>query len=152
MDDTGLHIRLATAGDLDNVKTCARLAYTKYLARMDRDPAPMVADFAHQIALEQVYVATFGSQFSGYVIFYPKSDHLHLENIAVLPEQCGKGIGKSLVAYVEQSARNAGINTVELYTNEVMTENIALYPRLGYVETARRNQDGFNRVYFRKSL
>ena len=33
-----------------------------------------------------------------------------------------------------------------------MTENLALYPALGYVETGRRVEDGFSRVYFSKRL
>ena len=152
MDNKTLCIRLATADDLHNIKTCARLAYTKYLARMDRHPAPMVADFARQIALEQIYVATSGSLLSGFVVFYKKSDHIHLENIAVIPESSGKSIGKALIEFVEQCAHDAGINAVELYTNEVMTENIAIYTKLGYVETERKREDGFNRVYFRKLL
>ena len=152
MDNKKLCIHLATAIDLHNVKTCARLAYTKYLARMDRQPAPMVADFAHQIALGQIYVATSGSLFSGFVVFYKESDHIHLENIAVMPESSGKGIGKALIEFVEQCAHDAEINAIELYTNEVMTENIAIYTRLGYEETERKREDGFNRVYFSKLL
>ena len=152
MDNKTLCIRLATADDLHNVKTCARLAYTKYLARMDRHPAPMVADFARQIALEQIYVATSGSLLSGFVVFYKKSDHIHLENIAVIPESSGKGYGKALIEFVEQCAHDARVNAVELYTNEVMTENIAIYTKLGYAEIERKREDGFNRVYFRKLL
>jgi len=30
----------------------------------------------------------------GYAVFYTKEDHLHIENIAVVPQHAGKGIGK----------------------------------------------------------
>jgi hypothetical protein len=33
-----------------------------------------------------------------------------------------------------------------------MTENLAYYPRRGYVETHRTVADGFSRVYFSKRL
>jgi hypothetical protein len=33
-----------------------------------------------------------------------------------------------------------------------MTENLSLYAALGYEETGRATEDGFDRVYFRKSL
>ena len=49
-------------------------------------------------------------------------------------------------------ARQRGLKAVHLYTNEKMTENLSLYPRLGYIEVARRMEDGFSRVYFEKSL
>jgi hypothetical protein len=37
-------------------------------------------------------------------------------------------------------------------TNAAMTENLAFYPRHGYVETHRASQDGFDRVFFSKRL
>jgi hypothetical protein len=33
-----------------------------------------------------------------------------------------------------------------------MAENLSIYPRLGYVEVARRVEDGFNRVFFAKRV
>ncbi len=45
-----------------------------------------------------------------------------------------------------------GLPEVSLYTNEAMVENLRLYPRLGFVETGRRVEDGYRRVFFRKSL
>jgi hypothetical protein len=33
-----------------------------------------------------------------------------------------------------------------------MTENLGLYPRLGYQQFDRRVEDGFDRVYFEKTL
>ena len=39
-----------------------------------------------------------------------------------------------------------------LYTHEKMTENLALYARIGYVEYDRRSQGAFSRVYLRKHL
>lgn len=35
---------------------------------------------------------------------------------------------------------------LHLYTNEKMTENLSIYPKLGYVEVGRRTENGFNRV------
>ena len=58
----------------------------------------------------------------------------------------------ALVAHAETLAAGAGLEAVELYTNQDMTENLRLYPRLGYVETGRRSEDGYRRVYFRKAL
>ena len=46
----------------------------------------------------------------------------------------------------------ASLNAVHLYTNEKMAENLLIYPKLGYTEVERRTEDGFNRVYFEKTL
>jgi len=150
MKATQIQLRAATKDDLRDVQSCARVAYAKYIERMGREPAPMVVDFSKQIELGQVYIALCDASFAGYVVYYPEQNHIHLENVAVLPTFAGQGIGKKLIYFVEQAARDRGLPAVELYTNEVMTENLSMYPKLGYIETKREQQAGFNRVFFRK--
>ena len=145
-------IRLAKLEDLTDVQSCARSAYSHYVERMGRKPAPMQADFASQILQGQVHVAFRGEAFAGYVVFYREHDRVCLENVAVVPALSGNGIGKMLMEYVEQTARTHGASAVELYTNETMTENLAMYPKLGYIEIVRKQQHGFNRVFFRKLM
>ena len=113
----------------------------------------MVADFAAQIGAGVVHVS-IGEQgtVQGFIVFYPKDGEMHLENIAVLPEAAGHGIGRSLIAYCEAQAGRAGLPAVNLYTNEKMTDNLAIYPHLGYREVGRGREDGFDRVFFRKEL
>lgn len=147
-----IEIRPALDTDLADIQSCAREAYAKYVERINKEPAPMQADFASQIAEGCIDIAMWDARFAGYVVFYQKVDHIHLENVAVLPAYSGRGIGKCLIAHVEHLAREAGHQAVELYTNEAMTENLALYPKLGYAEVGRRREAGFNRVYFRKPL
>lgn len=152
MNAAPIQILLATIDDLSKVQSCAHAAYAKYVVTMGREPAPMVADFASQIELGQVQVAKIGSSLAGYVVFYREVDHIHLENVAVDPAHAGNGVGKRLIEYVEQTARNEGLAAVELYTNEAMTENLAMYPKLGYLEIERKWQEGFNRVFYRKTI
>lgn len=147
-----IQVRPALATDLADIQSCAVRAYTKYVERMGREPAPMHADFANQIAKGCVDIATCESRFAGYVVFYPEGDHVHLENVAVLPEYSGRGVGKHLIEHVERATREAGYEAVELYTNEAMTENLAMYLKIGYVEIDRRGEAGFNRVFFRKPV
>jgi GNAT superfamily N-acetyltransferase len=145
-------IRRALAGDLEDVRSCAQVAYGKYIERIGKAPAPMNADFARQIDQGLLYVASRGLQFGGYVAFFPEGDHLHLDAVAVLPEHSGKGLGRALIGYVEHVARRDGFKAVELYTNEAMTENLLMYPKLGYRETHRMPQAGYNRVFYRKTV
>jgi len=145
-------VRLATPADLAAVRRCASEAYQRYVAGMGRKPAPMVADFASAIAEGKVSVATQDEAVVGYVVFYPRVDHMHLENVAVFPAFERLGIGRQLMLEVERHARQSGFDAIELYTNEAMTENLQMYPNLGFVETGRRIEDGFSRVFFRKSV
>jgi GNAT superfamily N-acetyltransferase len=147
-----IEIRRAASTDFGHVRFCAQVAYGKYIARIGKPPAPMNADFAEQIERGLVYVASRDGQFAGYVTFFPEGDHLHLDAVAVLPEHSGKGVGKALIGHVEHVARRNGFKAVELYTNEVMTENLVMYPKLGYRETHRMRQAGYDRIFYRKAL
>lgn len=77
---------------------------------------------------------------------------LLLDNVAVSPSAQGKGYGRTLVAFAEEEARRRGRGEVRLYTNLLMTENIVLYGRLGYRETGRVSEKGYERVYMAKAL
>ena len=121
MNSKIVEIRKAVLGDLACLRACAQVAYGKYIDRIGKAPAPMNADFARQVAAGSVYVALRGSEFAGYVAFYPQGDHLHLDAVAVLPAHSGQGVGKALIGFVEQTARRAGLKAVELNTNEAMT-------------------------------
>ena len=145
-------IRKAQRQDVQPITACARAAYSIYVDRIGRKPAPMVADFATQVGEGLVYVIGEGRTIYGYVVFYPRKDHIHLENVAVWPEHTGKGLGGQLIAFVEDEARRNGFATVELYTNRKMFENLSMYPKLGYVELDRWTEDGFERVFFRKNV
>lgn len=148
----GIEIRPALETDLAAIQLCARNAYAKYIERMNRDPAPIHADFASLIAKGCVDIAICDSQFAGYVVFYHEGGHTHLENIAVLPGYSGMGVGRRLIEHVERTARDAGCESVKLYTNVAMTENLTMYPKLGYVEVDRRSEAGFDRVFFKKQV
>jgi hypothetical protein len=52
----------------------------------------------------------------------------------------------------EDEARRLGFSEMRLYTNEKMTENLVMYPRLGWKETGRGVQSGYDRVFFSKKV
>lgn len=145
-------IRSATLDDLQSVKACAEAAYGVYVERIGGKPPPMTADFQTLIEKGAIYLLLNETGFVGFVIFYPRGDHLHIESIAIDPAAQRKGFGKKLIAFVEEKARQAGLSAVELYTHRKMTENIAYYPALGYRETGRHARDGIPRVFFRKEF
>ena len=146
-------IRLAEADDEPEIRDCAEQAYARYVPMIGRKPAPMVADFVAQIAAGMVYVATDDQAiFQGFIVFYAEEEHILLENVAVLPSAAGRGVGRALISFCEDAARQRGMNGVHLYTNEKMTDNLSIYPKLGYVKVAQRTEDGFKRVYFEKTL
>jgi ribosomal protein S18 acetylase RimI-like enzyme len=147
-----MRIRRAVDGDAPAVSAVVEAAYSRYVARIGRPPAPMTAGYEQLIAAGDVWVGDSDGMVVGVLVIRPMDDALELENIAVDPVQQGRGHGRALIAFAEQHAVELGLTAIELYTNEAMVENLLLYPRLGFVETGRRLEDGYRRVYFRKAL
>ncbi len=146
-------IRLANIGDIPAITCCAEQAYEKYVGRIGKKPMPMVQDFGKAVAEGVVWVIEADNAFAGYLIAYEKTPgSLHVENVAVPPEHQGKGLGKRLLAFAEDLARMRGLPQIDLYTNEKMTENLSVYPHLGFIEVDRREEHGFARIYYEKRL
>jgi ribosomal protein S18 acetylase RimI-like enzyme len=145
-------IRPARMEDLAVIEALVRLAYAPYVPRIGRQPAPMQDDYAALIQKGQAHVLDADGRVQGALVLIPEQDAMLLDNIAVLPEAQGKGFGRRLLDFAENTAREAGFHAIRLYTNEAMTENIALYSRIGYTETHRIEENGLRRVYMRKAL
>ena len=112
----------------------------------------MVADFQNALNEHSVELIEVDKQPAGFAIWYPRGDKIHLENIALLPSQQGKGLGHALLQHVELRAKRGGYDHVELYTHVKMERNVPFYLSHGYVETHRGIQDGFERIFFQKEL
>jgi GNAT superfamily N-acetyltransferase len=147
-----LAVRKAVPGDAAAIAAIAAAAYAPYEARIGRPPAPVTADYGAAVARGEVWVAQRDDDLVGLLVLVDRPDHVLLENVAVIPSAQGSGIGARLLAHAEALAAALGRPEVRLYTNVAMTENLAYYPRHGYVETHRGVQDGFHRVYFSKPL
>ena len=148
----GTSIRRATTADLTGIQRLMTDAYTKYIERIGRPPAPMTTDYAAALEDCRVWVLESGDAIVGALVTQDRVDYLLLETIAVAPAAQGSGHGRLLLDRAERDAAELGLTEVRLYTNEAMTENLAFYPRHGYRETDRALQDGFRRVYFSKTV
>jgi ribosomal protein S18 acetylase RimI-like enzyme len=144
--------RLATQDDLPAVERVVQAAYAPYVSRIGREPGPMLDDYAALIAGGRVHVVVHDDVVKAILVLIPQVHTMLLDNVAVTPEAQGLGLGRTLLAFAEHAAVTAGYRSIELYTNEAMTENIALYTRIGYVETHRAVEKGLRRVYMTKPL
>lgn len=145
-------IRQAVGADEPGVRTCVDAAYAPYVGRMGKPPAPMLDDYANLINSGVVYVATLDDRLVGLIVLWPKEDHLYIDNVAVLPEAQGAGVGAALLGFADAQAHRTGLNEIRLYTNEKMTENIEYYPKNGYRETHRASDAGYQRIYYSRLL
>ena len=151
-------IRRATEGDVARIVAIARAAYSKYVPRIGREPPPMLTDFAAEVAASHVVVLEITGTVEGYLISWPKMEAYFIDNIAVDPEHQGLGLGRQLMEYAVREAERYSLSAIQLYTNSTMTENLAMYAHMGFVETHRvmesqfNIETGFPRVYMCRTL
>jgi N-acetylglutamate synthase-like GNAT family acetyltransferase len=145
-------LRPAVPSDAPGVSACVKAAYAPWVNRIGRKPWPMLQNYATVIISQQVIVAESDGQVIGVLVLADHENMLLLENVAVLPAWKGKGVGKSLLIRAEMEASAKGYDSIYLYTNEKMLENINLYTKIGYIEYERRQEEGFRRVFMRKRL
>jgi GNAT superfamily N-acetyltransferase len=146
-------IRRAEPRDRAVVETIVHDAYTHYVARIGKKPGPMLDDYASLIDAGAVSVLDEpGDAIAAIIVLLPKSNYLLLDNIAVRNNRQGQGLGRQLIAFAEAEARRLGYDELRLYTHVMMTENVALYARLGFVETGRGHDAGYDRVFMTKRL
>ncbi len=144
--------RAVAAGDVAGIRDCVRAAYRIYVERIGREPAPMLADYAALTAAGRVHLLELGDRLAGLIVLFARVDHLFVENVAVDPAFHGQGLGRRLMDFAEAAARARGFPVLRLYTNVHMTENFPFYDRLGYAVTGRVHEDGYERVYFKKTV
>ncbi|OZI66774.1 hypothetical protein CAL28_03355 [Bordetella genomosp. 11] len=147
-----LRIDVAAVQDVPGIRDIVASAYSKYIERIGKLPAPMTADYERLVQEGRMFVLKKGEQLLGAILIAREGDAITVGNLCVAPAAQGKGYGRLLMEHAEKMARALHLAAVTLYTNEKMHENIALYSKLGFVEVDRRTADGYARVYFRKAL
>ncbi|WP_306336865.1 GNAT family N-acetyltransferase [Streptomyces sp. KL118A] len=145
-------IRPATAADVPAVRAVTDAAYHRYIERIGRVPSPMEADHAADVAAGFVYVT--GDPVVGLLVLVPRpyEGRLLLESIAVHPDAAGQGVGRRLLSFADDYARELGLPEIRLYTNALMWENQKIYPRYGYEVVERRVDGPYDRIHYRKRL
>jgi ribosomal protein S18 acetylase RimI-like enzyme len=146
-------IRRAEPADREVVEAVVRAAYEVYIPRIGKPPGPMLDDYRRLIDEGVVsMVEEADGSIAALIVLLPQPDHLLLDNVAVRPDRQGRGLGRRLIAFAESEARRLGYAELRLYTHAMMTENIALYTRLGFGETGRGHEAGYDRVFMVKPL
>ena len=145
-------IRKAHIDDAEAIQEVVEQAYQGYVERLGMKPGPMQDDYREVIRSSLVFVVSDGLAIAGVLVLKSADKGLLLENIAVRPDMQGKGVGRMLLEKAEHEALARGLESLSLYTHQKMTENISLYRRIGYRETTRVREHGFDRVYMRKQL
>ncbi|MGA2286539.1 MAG: GNAT family N-acetyltransferase [Dehalococcoidia bacterium] len=81
-------------------------------------------------------------------------DKCYMERLAVLPAYRRRGFGEALVNHIVATAREMGLQAVEIGTIAAQTELRAWYERQGFVATSTRHFESlpFDVTFMRKEL
>jgi GNAT superfamily N-acetyltransferase len=132
-----VRLRPGTEADIPAILTVTQAAYAPHTERME--PPSSVwreNDDAVRHYLEQggVIVAEAGDAIVGTVRYEAREDYVYLGRLAVLPAWQGRGIGRRLVAAVEEWTLLLGLDEVRIGVRLELSENHDLYKHLGFVE------------------
>jgi predicted N-acetyltransferase YhbS len=148
-----LTFRRAGESDAETVRALTHAVYAKWVPVIGRRPKPMNADYVHAVRAHMIELAYLDGELAGLIELIPAADHLLLENLAVAPAHQGKGLGRRLMARVEELACAQGFPMVRLYTNKAFTTNLGFYQKLGYaIECEEPIKTGGFLVHFVKDM
>jgi len=147
-----IRIRAATAADIPAIVDIVDRAYRHYIARIGKPPGPMLDDYLARVSEDAVWVLQDGPAIAGILVLLSAPEYLLLDNIAIAPDRQGRGLGRRLLTFTESEALRRGYREIRLYTHQTMIENQRLYALIGYEETGRGSEAGYDRVFMRKPL
>jgi len=146
-------LRRATAADAASVRALTRSAYAKWVPLIGREPIPMTADYDRAVADHIIDLWEERGQLLALIELIQGADHLSIENIAVRPDQQGKGLGSKLLDHAERLALASGLDEIRLYTNAAFASNLSFYSRRGYQEYERGSLlPGSVTIFMRKRI
>ncbi len=148
-----LTIRRAGPPDAAAVRSLTRDAYAQWISVIGREPLPMKADYEKAVREHEIDLLHAGSGLVGLIEVFLASDHLFIENIAVVPKHQGKGFGRHLLNHAETRAKSAGLGELRLLTNQAFATNVRLYQSVGFrIDRTEPHFGGGTTVYMSKSI
>ena len=148
-----MSLRRAEPADASAIRELSRAAYAKWVLVIGCEPLPMTADYDQAVSQHIIDLHEECGELRALIEMVVETGFLLIENIAVRPDQQGKGIGDRLVRHAEAVASSLKLHEIQLYTNAAFVSNIAFYAKRGYQEYDRQTMpSGRTAVFMRKIL
>ena len=127
-----LNIRKARASDSEFIFTVKKAAYREYVEQVwGWDDNYQRERHESEFASHDFHIIQFSGTDVGFFITSSTSDTLKVNQIFILPEYQGRGIGSACMTRIIDDA-NLEQRSVVLQVLKVNTRGIALYQRLGF--------------------
>ena len=139
----------------------ARWCWQQYFAELDErfqngfDPDAALPVDGHEVTPPGgalIIARLHGRPIGSGSVKTPRGAPAYLKRMWVAREARGLGVGRRLLAELEDHARSTGATTIHLETNGALKEAIALYRASGYVEVPAFNAEPYAHHWFEKRL
>ncbi|HZQ07384.1 MAG TPA: GNAT family N-acetyltransferase [Anaerolineae bacterium] len=141
-----IFLREASVSDAATIVSILQTAFQEYRALLD-PPSGVHKESVESIVAKMKtacwVIGEVDGTAVGCVMYEKRDDYMYLGRLAVLPEFRRRGVGKSLIEYVEVQARASHIARVRLGVRIVLEELRASYARRGYREIGFHAHEGY---------
>lgn len=141
-------IRPATFADANLLSELIMAAFSAYPMSLNPPSGALKETpdaIREKLADHGACIAVIGDTPVGCVLYTPEPGNaLYLGRLAVHPDWRGRGIARTLVAYVEDEARRRGFDRLRLSVRIALTDNHRLFAACGFVEVGREAHAGFS--------
>ncbi len=128
-------LRPFESADQSAVREIVSSVLRSYGLRMDAETDADLEDVARSYQGGSFYVLEHEGRVVGCGGLYPdQRGQGEIRKMYFLPEARGKGHGRAMLVRLLDDARARGFKLVHLQTNKVLSEALALYRRMGFVE------------------
>ena len=138
-------LRHAGAADAEALAVVLARAFASYAPRYTPEAlaatTPPPAVLRARLAEGPVWIAERGAEILGTVGAVLSESGVYVRSMAVVPEAAGQGLGRKLLAAVEDFATEAGAARLFLSTTPFLDRAIRLYERAGFRRTAAGPHD-----------
>ena len=141
-------LREATTADIPTLLALVHTAFAEYQGQLDppsgahNETAETLSEALHS---GSAGVACLDSEIVGCVFYSPKDQYLYIGRLSVLPASRRFGVGKGLMRYAEQRARDLGFRRVQIGVRIALPHLHAYYESLGYTRVRDEAHRGYAR-------
>ena len=136
LEGVAVDIRPAEPGCEPRLQQVERLSGQQFrsvgLDQIADDKPTAVADLSVYIATGRCWIAAEDDEIVGYLLVDEVDGNAHIEQVSVVPEHQGRGIGRRLINAVEEWAQARGAPALTLTTFTDVPWNRPLYEHLGF--------------------
>lgn len=129
-----MHTRIANGSDVDSIVRIINAAFRVERFFIDRDRTDG-AKIATMMKSGKFLVSEDAGRMTACVYVELRGDRAYFGLLAVDPAHQRKGLGRAMIAAVEDYAREAGCRFIDMRIVNLRAELPPFYKRLGYAET-----------------